>query len=76
MVPREVFHGSRWLNDMRFYSPMICLADGTHIFVGDCVDCRYLQLEVVNCLVIKFYMKVSHCSHNYYSLVLRMTSRK
>ena len=57
---REVFHGLRWLNDERFYSPMIFLPDGTHVFVRDCVDCRHPQLEIVNCLIVKFFVKVSY----------------
>ena len=34
---REMFHGKRWMNDGRFYTPMINTHAG-HIFIGDFVN--------------------------------------
>lgn len=63
IIDREMFHASRWLKDPRFYSPMVVLECGLHIFVRDCVICDPLScggsiMEKVNCLVLNFYTKV------------------
>ena len=33
---REMFYASRWLNDPRFFSPIMCLSDGTRVYSGLC----------------------------------------
>ena len=33
---REIFYGHRWLEDSRFFSPMVTLSFG-HVFIGDFV---------------------------------------
>lgn len=65
---REIFHASRWLTDSRFFSPMVCLTNGLQIFVADFVQCKHQLLGVVNCRIIKYFMKVScHCNCIQYS---------
>eukprot|EP00731_Ephydatia_muelleri_P038850 Em0941g1a len=51
----ELFHGSRWHTDLRFYSPMVMLADETSVFVNDCVSFYHPTLGSVSGKVTKFF---------------------
>lgn len=60
---REMFHASRWRNHVCFFSPMVILESGLHVFVRDCITCKAISygsylLHDVNCLVVKFFTKV------------------
>ena len=59
MTYREMFHTSRWHEDTRYLSPMVCLQDGTQVFLWDCVSCTHSLLGVVNGIVKKYFMKVT-----------------
>ena len=56
-----MFHASRWLNDPRFFAPMIRLPNGLHVFVADFVRCKHQLLGEVNCRITKYFMKVGGC---------------
>lgn len=53
-----MFHAGQWLNKPRFFSPMAFSHDGTHIFIHDCANCLYPPLDMVKCVVTKFFKKV------------------
>ncbi|KAL5510161.1 hypothetical protein EMCRGX_G005656 [Ephydatia muelleri] len=51
----ELFYGNRWHTDLRFYSPMVMLADETSVFVNDCVSFYHPTLGSVSGKVTKFF---------------------
>ena len=71
---REVFHGRRWLEDPRFFAPMVEAPCGV-VFIHD-----FVQVQVANnCIygrVNKFYNKVLylcygiHLNYNYLICVM------
>eukprot|EP00731_Ephydatia_muelleri_P013950 Em0007g1260a len=54
----ELFYGNRWHTDLRFYSPMVMLADETSVFVNDCVSFYHPTLGSVSGKVTKFFHQV------------------
>jgi hypothetical protein len=54
----EMFHADRWHSDVQFYSPMVCLYNGVHVFIGDCINYQHQDLGTVCCMVIKFFEMV------------------
>ena len=56
-INRELYHGDIWLNDNRFFTPMLTSAFGD-IFVSDFVHCSTRQ-ETVFVKINRFFSKVS-----------------
>ena len=56
---REIFYGHRWLEDSRFFSPMVILSFG-HVFIGDFVSFNMNGVVLIG-RVLKFFLKV--CVH-------------
>lgn len=56
IIFRELYHGDRWLNDERFFTPMVVCSCGD-VYVGDFVKCKVGQNRVL-AKVIRFYSKV------------------
>lgn len=53
---REIFYGRRWLEDSRFFSPMVTATFG-HVFVGDFVSFIINGVAMIG-RVLKFFLKV------------------
>ena len=53
---REIFYGHRWLEDSRFFSPMVTVTSG-HVFVGDFVSFNINGVAMIG-RVLKFFLKV------------------
>ena len=43
---REMYHGEAWRSDVRFFSPMVKLLNGTSVFLRDCVHVTHMSLEL------------------------------
>ena len=53
---REMFHGKRWLEDQRFFSPMVSLAAGS-VFIQDFVKFNMDSIVMIGHL-LRFFYKV------------------
>ena len=56
-LDRELFHGRRWLEDPRFFSPMVDTPSGS-VFVNDFVSFRVAAEHLLG-RVLLFYCKVN-----------------
>ena len=61
-LDRELFHGRRWLEDPRFFSPMVDTPSGS-VFVSDFVSFRVAAERLLG-RVLLFYCKVQNTALN------------
>lgn len=61
MFYRELYQAQRWCTESRFWTPMIVLDNGCHVFIGDIIDVQNPNTGKVECRgkVVKFYTKVA-----------------
>ncbi|KAL5459795.1 hypothetical protein EMCRGX_G033171 [Ephydatia muelleri] len=55
----EMFHGRHWCTDERYFTPMVVLNDGTHIFVRDCISFHHPLTGTTKGMVVKFFQQLS-----------------
>ena len=63
---REIYHGSDWMSDDRFQTPMISCHAG-HVFVGDFVRCHTQGGNLAVAKVMQYFMtvKLQECGNLY-----------
>lgn len=66
---KEIYHGNRWNNEERFFTPMIRLNSGLDVYLRDFISFQHSQLGITHGVVTKFFQKES-CSDVFFEVDL------
>ena len=64
-----MYEGCRWHDDKRFFSPMIVLSGGIHLFIGDFV--KFEGNPTIYGKVVKFALQVRQVCIGYNVLIVQ-----